>query len=412
MLRRKMARPASLVSLPQRCWAPALATLALLLAACGSAPAGAPRPPTSPAARAAGAGAGWMVWPRPLAPGDTIAFVAPASELDRERMALARQRLEERGYRVIERVDLYASEGYLAGSDERRAAELMDAFRDPQVAAIFPGNGGYGTTRILERLDYAFIRAHPKLVLGFSDLTGLHAALNRRAGLVTLHSPTAMSGLGRPEGMDPVAQRWWYHAVERPGEEPWVIDAAGLASAAAETAPLAAGAAADGEAPPAPLGSWGRGKARGRLVGGNLSLISALEGTPYAIDTRDAILLIEDVREAPYRIDRMLRQLQLAGKLAGLRGAVLGQFTRNYDREDESPRDDPRWTVDGVLRQYFADAGIPVLVSFPIGHVPRNLTLPLGGQVEIDADRLTLTVLERAASRWWAADEAPVAGER
>ncbi len=412
MLRREMARPASPIPLPHRCSVPALAALALLLAACGSAPAGTPRPQASPAADAAAAGGDWMVWPRRLAPGDTIAFVAPASGLDRERMALARQRLEERGYRVVESANLYESEGYLAGSDERRAEELMDAFRDPQVAAIFAGNGGYGTMRLLERLDYAFIRAHPKLVVGFSDLTALHAALNRRAGLVTLHGPTAMSGLGRREGMDPVAERWFFHAVERPAEVPWVIDAAELASAAVETALSASGAAADAEEPPAALGSWGRGKARGRLVGGNLSLVSALEGTPYAIDLRDAILLVEDVREAPYRIDRMLRQLQLAGKLAGLRGAILGQFTRNYDREDEAPRDDPRWTVDGVLRQYFADAGIPVLVSFPIGHVPRNLTLPLGGQVEIDADRLTLTVLERAASRWWVDDEARDSGER
>ncbi len=405
-----MARPASHVSLLQRCRAPALVSLALLLAACGSAPAAAPR--TSPVARAAAADSDWMIWPRRLAPGDTIAFVAPASGLDRERMALARERLEARGYRVVESGDLYVSEGYLAGSDERRAEELMNAFRDPQVAAIFAGNGGYGTMRLLERLDYAFIRAHPKLVVGFSDLTALHAALNRRAGLVTLHGPTAMSGLGRGEGMDPVAERWFFHAVERPAGVPWVIDAAEAASAPAETALPAVGTAAEAEAPPAPPGSWGRGRARGRLVGGNLSLISALEGTPFAVDLRDAILLIEDVREAPYRIDRMLRQLQLAGKLVGLRGAVLGQFTRNYDREDEAPRDDPRWTVDGVLRQYFADAGIPVLVSFPIGHVPRNLTLPLGGQVEIDADRLTLTVLERAASRWRVDGEARDSGER
>jgi muramoyltetrapeptide carboxypeptidase len=337
-----------------------------------------------------------MVWPRALRPGDTIAFVAPAGELDEERMARARSRLEARGYRVVQREDLFAREGYLAGSDDRRAEELMAAFRDPDVAAIFPGTGGYGTMRILDRLDYGFIRAHPKMVVGFSDITALHAALNRHAGLVTFHSPNPMWGLGSPEGLAQLAERSFFRAVEG-GADPWLFDAAGVA---APPAAPAEGRGDEAGPTPAPLNSWGRGKARGRLVGGNLSLISALEGTPYAVDTRDAILVVEDVREAPYRIDRMLRQLTLAGKLAQLRGAVLGQFTRNYDREDEQKRDDPRYTVDGVLRQYFADAGIPVLVSFPLGHVRENLTLPLGALAEIDADAVTLTVLPDEAVAW------------
>lgn len=132
------------------------------------------------------------------------------------------------------------------------------------------------------------------------------------------------------------------------------------------------------------------------LVVGNLSMLSALEGTPYAIDTRDAILLLEDVREAPYRIDRMLRQLHLAGKLATLRGAILGQFTRAYDREDETRTPDPRYTVDGVLRQYFEPLGIPVLMNYPIGHHPMNATLPLGGEVEVDADSAVVRVFRPA----------------
>ena len=362
-----------------------------------------PEPSPTPETRIGPVDAGRMIWPRRLAPGDTIAFVAPAGELDRERMALARSRLEARGYTVVHRDDLFAVEGYLAGSDERRGEELMEAFRDPRIAAIFPGTGGYGTMRILDRLDYAFIRAHPKPVIGFSDITALHAALNRHAGLVTFHSPAPMWGLGSPDGLAPLAEKWFFRAIEG-GVEPWVIDAAGVASGA--SAPRT-GNGEEAAPPPAPLTAWGRGRARGRLVGGNLSMISALEGTPYAIDTRDAILLIEDVREAPYRIDRMLRQLQLAGKLAQLRGAVIGQFTRNYDREDEQKRDDPRYTVDGVLRQYFGEAGVPVLVSFPIGHVRDNLTLPLGALVEIDADRVALTVLEDAGGDWLPGAAAP-----
>jgi muramoyltetrapeptide carboxypeptidase len=381
-------------------------TVALAFVAAGcrsSSTAGAQRLP-APAPQVTAASAGRLIWPRKLEPGDTIAFVAPAGELDRERMALARTRLEARGYRVIARDDLFAREGYLAGSDERRAEELMDAFRDPRVAAIFPGTGGYGTMRILDRLDYTYIRSHPKVLIGFSDITGLHAALNRRAGLVTFHSPSPMWGLGSPQGLEPLAERWFFRAIERGGEEPWSLDAAGIAAA---TNPSPSGNGEDAGPPTVPLTAWGRGTARGRLVGGNLSLVSALEGTPYAIDTRDAILLLEDVREAPYRIDRMLRQLKLAGKLGQLRGAVLGQFTRSLDRED-APRDqDPRYTIDGVLRQYFGDAGIPVLVSFPIGHVRQNLTLPLGGLVEIDADRVSLTVLDGEGGDWLPGAAAP-----
>lgn len=315
-----------------------------------------------------------MLWPAPLAPGDTILFVAPAGPLDRERMLRARERLEARGYRVAMRDDLFAEEGYLAGSDERRAEELMRAFRDPEVDAIFPGTGGYGTMRILDRLDYEAIRRHPKLLIGFSDITALHAALNRRAGLVTFHSPSPMYLLGGEEASTPFSVEAFFRAIERGSEAGYAIEIP----------------AEEGVPQPVALG---RGRARGRLVGGNLSMISALEGTPYAIDTRDAILLIEDVREAPYRIDRMLRQLELSGKLARLRGAVLGQFTRNYDREEDQLTEDPRFTVEGVLRQYFERAGIPVLMNFPVGHHPMNATLPLGAEVEITTDPPTLRIL-------------------
>ncbi|HMO85598.1 MAG TPA: LD-carboxypeptidase, partial [Lacipirellulaceae bacterium] len=140
------------------------------------------------------------------------------------------------------------------------------------------------------------------------------------------------------------------------------------------------------------LQAYGSGRARGRLVGGNLSLVAALEGTPYAIECEDAILVIEDVREAPYRVDRMLRQLKLAGKLAQLRGAVLGQFTDDYSREDQLT-DDDRFSTAGVLRQYFEQAGIPVLCNFPLGHVAENCTLPLGAEAEIDADARTLRIV-------------------
>jgi muramoyltetrapeptide carboxypeptidase len=318
-----------------------------------------------------------MRWPARLRPGDTIMFVAPAGELDKARMQLAKERLEAMGFRVTHRDDLYSQVGYLAGEDRRRADELMQAFRDPQVQGIFPGTGGYGTMRILAELDYEIIRTHPKVLIGFSDITALHAAVNRRAGLVTFHSPNPMWGLGSPENLADFSADYFWRAVADLGEPPVPRGTYTIEIPADVPQPVA----------------LGKGVARGRLTGGNLSLVSALEGTPYAVDPSEAILLIEDTREAPYRIDRMLRQLQLAGKLSQFRGAVLGQFTRNYDREEDQMTDDARFSVDGVLRQYFAEAGIPVLMNYPVGHHRMNATLPLGGQVEVDADAGVLRVL-------------------
>ncbi len=330
-----------------------------------------------------------MIRPARLQPGDTIMFVAPASELEEKRMLLAKKRLEARGYQVKFRDDLFEQEGYLAGTDQRRAEELMQAFLDPEVQAVFPGTGGYGTMRILDRLDYEAIRANPKLLIGFSDITALHAAINRHAGLITWHSPAPMWGLGgypNPEklGRNNLTQfsaKYFFAAIE-------ALDF--QAKGGNEPRPLAYTIVTPEDVPqPVALGS---GTARGRLAGGNLSLVAALEGTPYALDTRDAILLLEDTREAPYRVDRMLRQLQLAGKLKQIRGAVLGQFTKSFDREDNKT-EDPRFLVNGVLRQYFEPLGIPVLMNYPIGHHKMNATLPLGGEVEIDADTGVLRVL-------------------
>ena len=314
------------------------------------------------------------IWPKCLEPGDTIMFVAPAGDLDKERTLLAEKRLQERGYRVIRDPGLFSQYGYLAGEDERRAKELMQAFVDPNVDAVFPGTGGYGTMRILDQLDYDAIRANAKPFIGFSDITALHLALNRYAGLVTFHSPNPLWGLGSEENIAPFSGNYFFQAVERgTGPEGYVIEVPAEA--------------------PQPIALGKEGRVQGRLTGGNLSLIAALMGTPYEIDTRDAILMIEDTREAPYRIDRMLRQLQMAGKLATLRGAVLGQFTKNYDREKDQLTDDERFSVNGVLRQYFEPLDIPVLMNYPVGHHKQNATMPLGGLVEVDTEKVELRIL-------------------
>ncbi len=332
-------------------------------------------------------------------------FIAPAGSLDVKRTKLAIKRLKELGYKVKHRDDLYAATAYLAGSDERRAEELMQAFSDPEVDAVFPGTGGYGTTRILDLLDYDVIRKNPKLFIGFSDITALHAAFNKKAGLITYHSPAPLYGLGTDTNLTPFSARYFFRAVVESPEnsKDYVIECTSSKGEKKVPQPFAIG----------------KGKARGRLTGGNLSLLAAIEGTPYAIDTKDAILLVEDVGEAPYRIDRMLQQLKTNGKLATLRGVVVGQFTdtepmiskadqfvalvlkywRKVQRlvmkvdEPVVKKKDPRFEAEGVLRQYFEPLGVPVLMNFPIGHYPMNCTLPLGGEVEIDADKAKLTVI-------------------
>lgn len=313
-----------------------------------------------------------MVRPRALRRGDTIMFVAPAGDVDEKRMAAARQALEQRGYKVVERRDLYDRWGYLAGSDERRLGEMMQAFMEKDVDAIFCGGGGYGTMRFLDQLDYDVIRKNPKILIGFSDITGLHLALQRRAGLITFHGPVAESSLGSDRGMSDFTEASFWAMLE---------------------GKVKAGSTFRFPAGVGPTEALGKGKARGRLVGGNLSLVAALMGTPFEIDTQDAVLFLEDVGESAYRVDRMLTQLRLAGKLATLEAAVLGQFTRS--RRRETPRaTESEFSVEGVLRRAFEPLGIPVLTNFPAGHHRENATLPLGALVEVDAGRNRLTILE------------------
>ncbi|QDU72350.1 S66 peptidase family protein [Mucisphaera calidilacus] len=315
-----------------------------------------------------------MVKPMALRPGDTIAFVAPAGELDKVRIERATGRLEAMGFNVVIPANLYRQTGYLAGTDQERADELMRAFLDPEVNAIFPGTGGYGTTRMLDLLDYDLIRKNPKVFIGFSDITGLHIALHEKSGLVTFHSPNPMWGLGSEGEWNPFARDYFWRALLADAyttNEPYVIDA--------------------DERVEYPITTVRGGKARGVIVGGNLSLVQAVTGTDYQLDTRGKILYLEDIGEAPYRVDRMLRQLKASGQLDEIAGAILGRFTRRRS-EDTS---DETTTMEEVLDEYFAPLGVPVIRDFPAGHVSDNATLPMGVVVELDADAQTVTVLER-----------------
>ncbi len=318
--------------------------------------------------------------PAPLQPGDTIAFIAPAGELNQERMTLAKQRLEDMGFVIKQRDDLFRQWGYLAGTDELRAQEIMDAFTDPDIDAIFPGTGGYGTTRILDALDYQTIRRNPKMLIGFSDITGLHLAINRKAGLVTFHSPNPQYGLGSEDNFTEFSSKYFWRALMKSS----YYDADGNKRPAGWSYEI------PGDVPQPKV--IAKGKARGRLIGGNFSLVAATMGTPYEIQTRGKILFLEDVGEAPYRIDRYLSTMRLAGKFDHVHGVILGKFTRTQkEGDDPSP-----FSVEQVFEQYFADLGIPVIHDFPAGHFPQNATLPIGAMVELEAteEGCKVTVLE------------------
>ncbi len=322
-----------------------------------------------------------VLHPPALRAGDTIAFVAPAGKLDRERMERAREKLEAMGFVVKVPDNLYRSRGYLAGEDRERADELMAAFRDPRVKAIFPGTGNYGSTRILDWLDYDAIRRHPKIFIGFSDITALHLAIQKKTGLITFHSPNPMFGLGSPDGLHPFTAAYFWRALLR---EAYLDD---------KGKPLPGGYAIEIPDDVPQLRTIRPGVARGRLTGGNLSLVIALMGTPYEIETRGRILFLEDVGERPYRIDRYLSQLRLAGKLDGVAGVILGQF-----RDCEPKEGEESLSLDDVFADYFGGLNVPVIANFPVGHSRYNVTLPLGAMVEIDADTKRVTILERPVS--------------
>jgi muramoyltetrapeptide carboxypeptidase len=316
------------------------------------------------------AGQEWLK-PRALRPGDTIALVAPAGPIDMPPLLEYARQLEKAGFKVDIADNIKRRNGYLAGTDDERAAELNRAIRDPNIKAIFACRGGYGLTRIIDRLDYAALRKSPKIVTGFSDLTALHLAIASQARLITFHSPLALHSLWSEKPEYAYSNNAFRRAVFADQYKPGQIGY-----------PLPY--PTDQPAPSMLVG----GKAQGRLMGGNLTLICSTLGTPYAIEPKGNILFIEDVNEAPYRIDRSLSQLRLAGVLDRVAGVVVGSFTTK-DNNAKDAKD-----TDRVLREYLGQLKVPVLMNFPVGHARNNVTMPHGALAELDADAGVLRLLE------------------
>ncbi len=312
-----------------------------------------------------------MQKPPALLVGDTIAFCAPSGFLDSVRMSLAKTRLEEKGFYIIREDSIYRRWGYLAGTDAQRASELMFYFKDKSVRAIFPGTGGYGSTRILSMLDYDIIKSNPKIFIGFSDITALHIAFNQLANLITFHTPNPMYGLGSKKGLDPISELYFWSLLMNSDDNYEIpFDLYGDSLKVQTMVP---------------------GIASGKLVGGNLSLICSTMGSVYEAKTMGSILFIEDVGEAPYRIDRYLSELKLAGKLDLVNGIIIGRFSR---RETEAPDRSTDFQMYQVFQQYFSKMKVPVIFNFPSGHGSINVSLPLGCIVEINTDDETFKVLE------------------
>jgi muramoyltetrapeptide carboxypeptidase len=289
-----------------------------------------------------------------LRPGDSLRIIAPAGPFDGGALARGAARLRARyDVRVGEGID--QRRGYLAGDDTRRLDELFRALEEPDIKALVCARGGYGTMRLLDRLPHGTIRRAGKLLVGFSDVTALHATW-ALSGLRSLHAPMAAS---LADASDAAFERWV--------------------------------AALEGALPsPFPVEPLVPGTAEGPLLGGNLAILAALVGTPYFPPVDGAILFLEDVGERPYRIDRMLTQLRLAGAFARVAGVAVGRFTGCEPGADGT-------TVDDVLREHLGRLAVPVVLGVPTGHVADNAPLPLGGRARIDAARGELELLEPAA---------------
>ena len=307
--------------------------------------------------------------PKRLQPGDTIAVVSPASPPpDARNIDRAVAMLEALGFKVKLAPNARRRHGFLAGSDRERAADLMRAFTDRSVRAILCVRGGHGATRLLPLLDYRAIRAHPKIFVGYSDLTALHCALLTQANLVTFHGPMLNADFVA-NGFPKFTRESFFRTLMQPSASGGICQ-----GYKAKTVSVLRGGVATGE-----------------LIGGNLSMLCMLVGTPWLPPFRRKILFIEDVSEAPYRIDRMLTQLLNAGLLQQVAGVAIGQCAGCVDATARK-RGEYRQSLEDVLGERLLPLKIPVVTGLPFGHVVNNATLPIGARVTLDGRKGDLVI--------------------
>lgn len=309
--------------------------------------------------------------PPALCPGDTVGVIAPASRSAKPSLVKNGVRvLESLGFRVRCGQHLTKRHGYLAGTDEERLADLEAMFADPAVAGIVCLRGGYGSGRLLRRLDFDIVRNHPKVFVGYSDITSLHIAIYQTTGLVTFWGPMVASELG--DACNAYNRDAFVRAVMHtgpPGDIANPDDAA-------------------------PVWTITGGVAQGRLTGGTLTLLAATLGTPFEVDTDGAILFFEDVDEEPHALDRMLNQLLLAGKFDRVAGVVIGECVGCDGREHRPAFPYGKFSAEEVFEDLIGGLGIPAIYGLCIGHGEYKATLPIGVQATLDADRGVLRIEE------------------
>jgi muramoyltetrapeptide carboxypeptidase len=311
-----------------------------------------------------------IVKPKRLKQGDVIGIISPASSPDDlTKINHGVEYLEKIGYRVEIGKNVGSQEGYLAGSDLQRLSDLHEMFHNKNVKAIFSIRGGYGSGRLLDKIDYKLIRNNPKIFVGYSDITALQMAFFAKTGLVTFGGP--MVAVDFHDEISPFTEEVFWRTItsnkkigriQNPRKEKFYL--------------------------------LNKGRGQGRLLGGNLSILTSLMGTEYLPKLKDSILLLEDVNEAPYRIDRMFNQLRLAKILKQVSGIILGHFVDCYET-DPAKRS---FTLNEVIIEYFQNSQLPVLYNVKHGHIKENITIPYGVKCVLNATRGFIEITENAVS--------------
>ncbi|MGN7479304.1 S66 peptidase family protein [Solibacillus silvestris] len=309
-----------------------------------------------------------LVIPKALKKGDTVALVSASGATPKERLQPAIEAVEKLGFNVVVGETCKVRHGYFGGSDDLRANELNAMFRNPEIAGIFCIRGGYGATRILPKLDLEMIKNNPKVFAGYSDVTALHIVFNQQCGFVTYHTPMPSTEFIQDK-MDDYTWNYFMQSVTNTGQHKYILENA------------------QGEE----FVTLVQGFAAGELVGGNLTLVVASLGTPYEIDLKGKILFLEDIDENVQRIDRMLTQLALSGKLHELSGILLGSWTDCGPMDTKNPENN--LSLETVFGEILVPLNIPILKNVTCGHILPTMSLPLGRSIELDATNKVIRVV-------------------
>ena len=311
-----------------------------------------------------------IIKPKRLKQGDVIGIISPASSPDDlSRINNGVAYLEKLGYRVEVGKNVGSQDGYLAGSDIQRLEDLHAMFKNKNVKAIFCVRGGYGSGRLLDKIDYKLIKRNPKIFVGYSDINALQLAFFAKTGLITFAGP--MVAVDFHDEVSPFTEEVFWRTItsnkkigklSNPRNEKFYI--------------------------------LNKGKAQGRILGGNLSLLNSLIGTEYLPKVKDSILLLEDINEPPYRIDRMLNQLRLSKILKQIKGVILGHFVDCIEIDPTKKT----FTLNEVIVEYFQNHKMPVLYNFKHGHIKDNITIPYGIRCILNASHSSIEIPENAVS--------------